>query len=77
MYDESVIHGLTLQKVGKRFDLRCPECTSITGRIGLVKEDGPPLKLFCHVHPENYGQWPTTEEMEDEKLALAARIGLK
>lgn len=72
-----MIHGLTLQKVGKRFDLRCPECTSITGRIGLVMEDGPPLKLFCRVHPENYGQWRTAADMEKEKLELAARIGLK
>jgi len=71
-----MIYGLTLQKAGKQLDLRCPECTLITGRIGLVREAGPPLKLYCRLHPENYGQWRSPEEMEREKQALAARMGL-
>jgi len=71
-----MIHGLTIQKVGKRLDLRCPECTLITGRIGLIREEGPPIKLYCKLHPENYGQWRSAEEMEREKQALAERMGL-
>jgi hypothetical protein len=72
-----VIYGLTIQKVGKQLAFRCLECTLLTGRLGLIQEDGPPFKLYCRVHPENYGQWNTPEEMEREKLALAARLGLR
>jgi hypothetical protein len=71
-----VIYGLTIQKIGKKLELRCLECTSITGRISLLREQGTTVKVFCPVHPENYGQWPSQEEMEQEKLALAKRIGL-
>lgn len=74
---DEVIYGLTLQKVGTKLVLRCPECTVITGRIGLIEEEGPPIKLSCRVHPENFGRWSTLEEMESEKLALAKRMGLK
>ena len=72
-----MIYGLTIQKVGKLLVFRCLECTLLTGRIGMIQEEGPPLKLYCHVHPQNYGQWRTPEEMERERLALAARMGLK
>jgi len=72
-----VIYGLTLQKVGNRLDLRCPECTSLTGRLGLVRKEDPLLKLYCPVHPDYFGQWRSEEEMEREKLALAQRMGLK
>jgi hypothetical protein len=72
-----MIFGLTIQKVGKRFDFRCPECTLITGRIGLIREEGPPIRLYCQIHPENFGTWDTPEDMEAERLALAQRIGLR
>ena len=71
-----MIYGLTIQKVGKRLELRCVECTLITGRLGLIKEDGPPIRLYCRTHPQNFGQWRTEEEMENEKLSLAKRMGL-
>lgn len=71
-----MIFGLTIQKVGKRFELRCPECTILTGRLGLVREDRPRLKLYCKQHPEIFGVWESEAEMEQEKLALAKRIGL-
>jgi len=71
-----MIYGLTIQKVGKRLDLRCPECTAITGRHGLIREEGPPIRLYCRIHSANFGQWRTEEEMESEKLALAKRMGL-
>ena len=73
---KEVIFGLTIQKVGKRIELRCPECTCLTGRLGLVRENGPRLKLYCQQHPDNLGVWSSEEEMEREKLALAKRIGL-
>ena len=72
-----MIYGLTIQKVGKQLVFRCLECTLLTGRTGMIRVEGPPLKLYCHVHPQNYGQWRTPEEMEREKLALATRLGLK
>lgn len=71
-----MIFGLTIQKVGKRFELRCPECTCITGRLGLVRETNTSLKLYCKEHPDNFGVWTSEAEMEREKLALAQRIGL-
>ena len=74
---QGVIYGLTIQKVGKSFELRCPECTRLSGRLGLVRQDGPPIRLLCKVHPENFGEWRTGAEMEEQKLALAGRIGLK
>ena len=72
-----MIYGLTIQKIGNRMEFRCMECTLLTGRIGLIREEGPPLKLYCKVHPENFGQWRSEEEMERERTALAARMGLK
>jgi hypothetical protein len=71
-----VIYGLTIQKVGKRFELRCPECTILTGRLGLVRQEDSLIRLHCPVHPENFGQWHSDEEMEREKRTLAERIGL-
>jgi hypothetical protein len=58
-------------------DVRICECTCLTGRLGLLRQDGPPIRLHCKVHPENYGEWRSEAEMEEEKLALAGRIGLK
>ena len=72
-----MIYGLTIQKVGKAYQLRCPECTCLTGRLGLVRQDGPSVRLHCRVHPENFGEWRSEAEMEREKLDLAGRIGLK
>jgi hypothetical protein len=74
---EGVIYGLTIQKVGKSFELRCPECTCLTGRLGLVRQDGPRIRLHCRVHPENFGEWSSDPDMDREKLVLAGRIGLK
>lgn len=71
-----MIFGLTVQKVGKRFELRCPECTVLTGRLGLIREEQPQLKLYCKQHPDICGVWQSEAEMESEKLALAKRIGL-
>jgi hypothetical protein len=71
-----VIYGLTVQKIGRAFQFRCLECTSLTGRITLVRTDRPRLRVSCEVHPENYGEWASEEDMEKEKLALARRIGL-
>jgi hypothetical protein len=71
-----VIHALTIQRVGKGFALRCPECTCVTGRLGLVRQNDTRIRLYCRVHPENYGEWQSEAEMEREKLALAERIGL-
>jgi len=71
-----LIFNLTIQEVGKRLELRCPECTTLSGRIGLVKETSPRLKLYCKQHPENYGVWKSEEDMERDKLELAKRIGL-
>jgi hypothetical protein len=34
------------------------------------------LKIYCEAHPENFGQWRTETEMEQDKIALAKRIGL-
>ena len=72
----TMIYGFTIQKVGKSFEFRCPECTCLTGRLGLVRQDGPGIRLHCRVHPENFGEWRSEPEMEVEKLALAGRIGL-
>jgi hypothetical protein len=72
-----VIYGLTIQIVGKSFELRCPECTCLRGRIDLVRQDDPRIRLHCKVHPENYGEWRSEAKMEEETLALAERIGLK
>ena len=72
-----MIYSLTIQKIGKNLEFRCPECTLLTGRIGLVRDEGPPIKLYCPIHPENFGQWRTPEDMEREKAALASRMGLK
>ena len=74
---EGVIYGLTIQKVGKSFELRCPECTCLSGRLGLVRQDVPRIRLHCRVHPENFGEWRSEPEMEGEKRALAGRIGLE
>lgn len=71
-----MIYGLTVQKIGRSFQFRCLECTSLTGRITLIRSDGPRLRVSCEVHPENFGEWASAEEMEKEKLALAQRIGL-
>jgi len=71
-----VIYGLTVQKIGRSFQFRCLECTSLTGRITLIRTDRPRLRVSCEVHPENFGEWASEEEMEKEKLALAQRIGL-
>ena len=74
---EGVIYGLTIQKVGTNFELRCPECTCLTGRLGLVRQDGVRIRVQCRVHPENFGEWNSEPDMERERLALAGRIGLK
>jgi hypothetical protein len=58
-------------------DAPCPECTCLTGKIGLVRKDGPSIRLLCGVHPENFGECQSESEMEREKLALAERIGLR
>jgi hypothetical protein len=71
-----MIYSLTIQKVGKSFELRCPECTCLSGRLGLVRQDGPPIRLHCRVHPENFGEWRSELDLEAEKIALAGRIGL-
>jgi len=71
-----VIYGLTIHRAGKHLKLRCLECTILTGRIGLVREDDSDIKMYCPVHPENFGAWKSEEEMEREKLELAKRIGL-
>ena len=71
-----MIYGLTVQKIGRSFQFRCLECTSLTGRITLIRTDHPRLRVSCEVHPENFGEWASEEEMEKEKLALAQRIGL-
>ena len=71
-----MIFNLTVQKVGKRFELRCPECTTVGGRLSLVRESSPRLKLYCREHPDNCGVWNSETEMEQDKLALAKRIGL-
>lgn len=71
-----MIYGLTIQKVGKTFELRCPECTCLSGRLGLVRQNGPPIRLYCRVHPDNFGQWHSESEIDREKLSLAKRIGL-
>jgi hypothetical protein len=73
---EGVIYGLTIQRVGNSFELRCPECTCLTGRLGLIRQDGPHIRLHCEVHPENYGEWHSEPDLEAEKMALAGRIGL-
>lgn len=75
-YDKNVIYGLTVQKVGRSFELRCLECTTLTGRISLLRSESPRLRVHCEVHPENYGEWSSEAEMEKEKAALAKRIGL-
>ncbi len=72
-----MIYGLTIQKIGKSFELRCPECTCLTGRLGLIREDGQRIRLSCRVHPENFGEWRSELDLEAEKLELAGRIGLK
>ena len=71
-----MIFGLTVQRIGKRFEYRCPECTVVSGRLGLVREERPRLKLYCKQHPDICGVWTSEADMEDEKLALAKRIGL-
>jgi hypothetical protein len=67
---------VTIQKVGKSFELGCPECTCLTGRLGLVRQDGSRIRLHCRVHPENFGEWRSEPDLEAEKPALAGRIGL-
>lgn len=71
-----MIYGLTIQRVGKTFELRCPECTCLTGRLGLIRQDGPPIRLYCRLHPGNCGQWHSEAEIDREKLSLAERSGL-
>lgn len=71
-----MIYGLTIQMIGKAFDFRCPECALLVGQTKLIREDGPPINVYCGNHPENFGQWTTVQDMEREKLELAKRIGL-
>jgi hypothetical protein len=73
-YLESLNRSASLEGI---LDVGICECTCLTGRLGLVRQDGPPIRLHCKVHPENYGEWRSEAEMEEEKLALAGRIGLK
>jgi hypothetical protein len=35
------------------------------------------IRLQYKLHPENFGEWRSEAEMEEQKLALAGRIGLK
>jgi hypothetical protein len=71
-----VIYGLTVQQMGRFFDFRCPECMGLASLRPLVRESGPLLKISCEVHPRNFGEWKSEVEMQQEKLALAKRIGL-
>jgi hypothetical protein len=32
--------------------------------------------MFCEIHPDNFGEWTSEAEMQQEKVALAKRIGL-
>jgi len=74
-YLESLNRSASLEGI---LDVGICECTCLTGRLGLVRQDGPSAhQAHCKVHPENCGEWRSEAEMEEEKLALAGRIGLK
>lgn len=34
----------------------------------LIRESNPLLKTYCEVHPNNFGEWGSEAEMEQEKL---------
>ena len=73
-----MIYGLTVQKFGNQFELRCPECRRVAPvPAPLVRESRPSrLSIRCEVHPENFGEWLSESEMEEEKRNLAKEIGI-
>jgi len=72
-----VIYGLSVQKIGHSLEFRCSECMrSRAYYLPLVWQFDNYLKIYCEAHPDNYGQWPSEAEMEQEKISLAKRIGL-
>ena len=73
-----MIYGLSVQKVGHLPELRCPECMR-NGRFPprIVQETKRSLlTLRCELHPENFGEWHSEAEMDQDKRDLARRIGL-
>jgi hypothetical protein len=71
-----VIYGLTVQEVGQFVVFRCPQCVLETYPLPLIIERSSGVKIYCEVHPENFGMWPSETHMQQEKLSLAKRIGL-
>jgi hypothetical protein len=73
-----MIYGLSIQRVaGDRLEFSCPKCMNLKRlHSPLTKEPGPLVTVHCPLHPENYGQWESEDEMERDKLNLAKRIGL-
>jgi hypothetical protein len=72
-----MIYGLTVQKLGHLFEFRCSDCSEPrVYRHPLIRETKPLLTIFCKVHTNNFGEWRSEQEMEQEKLYLAKRIGL-
>lgn len=72
-----MIYGLTVQKIGHLLEFRCPQCNKLGAyRLPLIRESKPVLKIYCETHPDNFGEWLTETEMEQEKSELAKRIGL-
>jgi len=72
-----MIFGLTVQKIGPLFELRCPECTRLgVAYSPLVRESTPTsIRVYCETHGTS-GVWASELEMEREKIDLAKRIGL-
>ena len=72
-----MIYGLSVQKIGDSLEFRCSECMrSKAQHLPLVWKFDNYLKIYCEAHPDNYGQWRSETEMEQDKIALAKRIGL-
>ena len=51
-------------------NLEVGRCTCLTGRLGLVRQDGLRIRLHSRVHQENFGEWHSEPDLVTEKLAL-------
>ena len=72
-----MIYGLTVQRLGHLLEFRCPDCSKPkVYRHPLIWESKALLRIYCEVHPNNFGEWRSEAEMEQENLDLAKRIGL-
>ena len=72
-----MIYGLAVEKIGRSLEFRCSECLKFKAYdFLLVWKFDKYLKIYCETHPENFGEWRSETEMEEEKTSVARRTGL-